>query len=96
MSAARGALGHAHHLDAQAVIQPDQQFHIAREHAAERVEAKAAFTGQAQRQPCQLHALAGFAPRSIELAAGSGHIMDEDAELVGIKPGDVLDETVKT
>jgi len=96
MRAARSALGHAHDLDAQAVIQPHQQFQIPREHPAERVEAKAAFTGQAQPQPRQFHAFAGFAPRSIELATRSQHISGERAELVGIEPGDMLDETAKT
>jgi len=96
MSAAASALGHAHHRNAQGVIQPDQQFHIPRKHCAEGVRAKAAFTGQAQRQPRQLHAFAGFAPRSIELATGSGHISGEGAELVSIKPGDMLDDTAQT
>lgn len=88
MRAAAGSLRHAHDLDAEAVVDEDEQLDIPGEQATPGVGAKAALAGQADWEPGQLHADARLAAGRRQLAAGSGRVTREGAQLVGVKARD--------
>ena len=86
MDVAGAALGPAYHLNATRIVNEDQQLEVPGHHASERVRAKAALAGQAQRQTRECHAHAGLFARGLHLGARAGDLQGEAAQCVGIEP----------